>query len=651
MKPALPFNRRPLRPLAVAQLVAITLLAGPLPATAYMDHGGRISRDFAKGTLHWGTGSGADSEEIVLFTWAGDGTQSERLTIFAFCASGTCPAGVPTPQAPGSKCIDPTADPAAPAWSDHCEGQEGCLWGWELPHSRGDLSYAPPVVSQVGTETLEADRVFVATRNDGGGGSVWSFDLDGTCHWSAKFDNKQAKSGFYARPAVQELGDPDDPSEGRVIFAPSLNNSKMHVLFDGEKDDERSGRSWGYNGPAVPGEAPQYDMPPIRIAQPGSSGGRVRFGPIVECDPADCKIPEVLVGAENGNSKRGLYKFWVCPQSLDHCQYAGQPASSETACAAKEQNDSWWGRYHLTDPKCKAQDGYRLIWDIRDPALPMKIGGEIVGDAVQRYLVGNLDNLAGVAVYDITRAEGLAETLAGSGGLDLYNPPDEPAHCEEDCFAIHEREDGQQVVQGAHRSHPTAVFELDACDPGAFPSTTRCTCASGDTDCAWTVYISQKEGAPSTGAQLWKFRMNAEGTDSIPVWNAGDSNKEKWDAIFTEAWGTVGPDIEPWPTCLGGGGASAIPTTSWSSPAVHPDGRSVFVSSRQGANGAGGIYRIPLTAGGACPDEDGDALPDRLLDFLPTDGWRTTGIFSELQEQAGGVPGPHTLIHYGSSQD
>jgi len=618
------------RSLALAPLIAVTLLSSHPAAFAFMDHGGHISRDFAKGVLRWPTETGIDSEEIVLFTWAGDGTQSEKLTLFAFCASGFCSSDVlsSTSNEHEDRCIDaPEGEPVLePTHSEHCESREGCLWAWELPHSRGNTSYAPPVVTQVGEIPEDAedppttDRVFVATANDGGGGSVWSFDLNGKCHWEARFTNKEAKSGFYARPAVQELGGADDPTQGRLVFAPALNNSKMQVLFDGDPGAYESGRPWGAFSDPDPDVG--NGIPGIPIDQPGSSGGRVRFGPIVECEDP-CVIPEVFIGAENGNSKRGLYHFHVCPRT-------GVPACLDGMGEPI---------FPTTDPNGKEQDGYRLVWDILHPTLPMKLGGAIIqdpGEPTQRFLVATLDNSAGVAVFDVTRAEapvGIEPTSCGTDSVPAFDPLD--------CFAVHERlpGEGAEVVRGAHRSRPIAVYETSTGCAGPV-----CACEPGDPDCAPVVYIGQKEGAPNNGGQVWKFRLRIGQEDAS--WAAGElDNAVKWYSIFEDGWGAGAGGFVPWPTCVGDGEGS-IPTTSWSSPVVHEDGGSVFVSSRDGADGAGGIYKITQPVGDVCPDEpagapDGD--PDYLLNYLPKNGWRSTGIFT-------GTPGAYRL-HYGSSND
>jgi hypothetical protein len=180
-------------------------------ALGFMDHGGRISREFAKAELRWEQGGEILSEDLVLFTWAGGGSKSEHRTLFAFCADGDCDTRAPryaswddvsTFVPSGNECKDGDAkDPQVtfPVPSPHCQFDQGCFWSWELPDSRGDISHSPPVAHQVGDQTLPfddaetADRVFVATSNDGGGGTVWSFDLDGACNWGTKFTNKQAK--------------------------------------------------------------------------------------------------------------------------------------------------------------------------------------------------------------------------------------------------------------------------------------------------------------------------------------------------------------------------------------------------------------------------------------------------------------------------
>ncbi|MEE3327501.1 MAG: hypothetical protein VX252_09210 [Myxococcota bacterium] len=601
-----------------------------------MDHGGRISREFAKAELRWEQGGEILTEDLVLFTWAGDGSKSEHLTLFAFCADGDCDDGAPRYDVAGSvsnpNCEDVDAkDPQVtfPVPSPHCQLDQGCFWSRELPDSRGDISYSPPVSHQVGDQTLTfddadtADRVFVATSNDGGGGTVWSFDLDGACNWGTKFSNKQAKSGFYARPAVQELGASDDPGEGRVVFIPSLNNSKMQVLFDGSST-AASGLPWG----GSVNDLDSKKKPGIPIDQPGKSGGRVRFEPIVECnDP--CYVPEVYVGATGGGSKRGLYHFHVCPTSFEfidgtQCEPDSAPTSVEAALMAEYDIP-----FLPTGKKNDEEDGYRLAWDILNPDLNMILGGVMIGDATQRYLVATLDTSAGAAVLDISRAEESSDPKL----CNWKNDPDEGEPDPLDCFAIHPE------IRATHRTRPTAVNELLTCDTSVSPSV--CSCEVGETNCAPVVYIGQKEGAPKGGGQVWKFRLREN-----PSWPMGQakSNAEKWDTALENQWSDNAYNYT-WPACLSGG-TGKIPTTSWSSPVVHPEGRSVFVSSR---NGAGGGIHVIRQDQEVCPFDSTNVDSEHLLDFYPKEGWRTTGIFTE--EEDPNTPEEQYRLHYGSSND
>ena len=565
------------RTMKVLRALAWVLVLAP-GASAYMDHGGRISRDFAKGTL---TVGGGNSEELVILTWAGNGSKTEPLTVFAFCADGECGfnangfpddpcfqvQGAPSPQ--DWTCEKSSDNDHTPKASAHCKSTKGCLWAWELPGSRGNISYAPPVVSGVGS----SQRVYVATANHGGGGSVWAFNLGGQALWRYDpGDPKEAKGGFYARPAVVGLAGGD-----RLVLAPSLKNSRMYVLHD-EVD------SGGY--PTVSTWTAPFPIGPV-----GKGGGRVRFEPIPECQN-NCSDPIVVyAGVESGGKKRGLYKFEV---------HSDSPEADIATCG----RDS--------SVTC-------LDWTILDSDLSMSIGGVLVeNSASKKFLVANLGNTSGTAVYAVSARE---------DGSCLGPDEDGNNNVVEGCFAIHSQVDDDESttdlssIRGTHRSHP-AVRKKAGSQP--------------------EIFISQKEGGEKPGGKLWRFRLKEQGN-----WGHQDgSHRDRWNSVLEDAWGAAGSlGQEPWPTCLTP--AKAIPTTSWSSPAIHPDGDFVFVSSRPGKKNEapGGVYRLPVNTVDAheCPGT-GDDVSANWLEIrgqVPKDGFRTTGIFTASGRR----------VHYGSSVD
>jgi hypothetical protein len=441
-----------------------------------------------------------------------------------------------------------------------------CFWSVELPNSRGNASYAPPVVS------ASPGRVFVATTDAGGGGTIWSFAFDGGCRWGLKpDDNDDAQGGFYARPAV---GPPAQGHSGVLLYAPSFKNSRMHVIFESDGAVTRP-------CPAPPAVSPGcHYVELFRVDDdPESGGAQVDFEPIVEpCPTGDDAIAgcfgRVYVGGEQGSSKRGLYAFNV-------------------------------GATNAPDLG---------PWTILDPALTMRLGGVVLDGSDDRFLVANLDNQAGVAVFDLDRAES-----GGCSGSDATK-----------CFAIHDRATGQRV-EAVHRSRPVKVYEKVVCDVGTCRPE-ACTPTPLDPGCLPVVYLGQKEGGTFDGGQVWKFRLTGD------AWLDQETDEERWYGVFDDAWGKDGSGgAEPWPACAGEG----IPTTSWSSPVVHPLGEYVFLGSRNGANGAGGLYRL------AQPDDDGcpaEREATNWFPYIPANGWRTTAVFT-------GVQSDEELVHFGSSED
>ena len=638
----------------------LVLLA--LPGYAYMDHGGRISRDFAVVDKE-----GRD-DDLIFFTWGGTGGKKERLTLFALCVDGNCTSTNPVIDSAlkngslfsaageiedeylgvkdeGDHCDEnvcwhsSSGLPADSEIANRCmpggsRSVNLCRWAVEIPGSRGDIAHAPPVVDAA------AERVFVATVDDGGGGSLWAFDLDGNLkgffrpkRFSDGSGNmpykKKISSGFYARPAVGSYsytyndGASDITEHGTLVFAPGLKNAWLYVL-DGR------------------------DLQTVIAAFPisedlQSGGGRVRFEPIVESD-LDCVLEKggnqacefsVMIGVENGGKKRGLYVYKV-PVRVNSDDIGSGGVVFEST------NDS------------------ELKYAVLNKALPMKLGGELMEHrAGEKFLVATLDSQAGVAVFNLSKAEEGTFPAIYEGDKALP------------YFAIH------PDVRETHRTRPTKAYESVNCGDTSSGSPPICSCASSDvTGCDPVVYVGQKEGAPGGGGQVWKFRMKEQVAWSEDASLAqGDYTEAQIEQYFDTQWRGVFDDHwrgnanqYTWPACLSDSTPS-IPTTSWSSPVVHPEGRSVFVSSRNGS-GAGGIYQITQPQiisndpddWGACPDikEDydddahtaptADGLPDYLLDFYPREGWRTTGVFTE-DDELGQSNTNRFWLHYGSSHD
>jgi len=526
---------QPGRQMARLFLAVALCASSPSVALAFMDQGGGISRNLAT--------TAVGGEELVFLTWGGTGPKSERLTLFAFCADGSCDS----PPVLASYIHPPSCTVAGLNLraSDRCDQNRGCLWAWELPKSRGNASYAPPTVSK--PDLLPAGRVFVATTDDGGGGTVWAFDLSGHCLWANKPQpNSGVSGGFYGRPAVQELGDGD---EGRLVFAPSFKSSKMHVLYDGPART------------APPVSAGDSWVRPFNVAKPNTTAGDARFGPLVECADSDCSTVRVYVGLEQGSAKRGMYAFDVNPN---------------------------------------IPNGYRPVWTILDPRLSVRLGGVLLQSGSQRYLVANLENLAGTAVFDINRAEKQPPELVGCNAATTMDPIANTVN----CFAIH------PTIRGAHRSDPISVMEKEM-------SGIPVACSSG-TDCKPVVYIGQKEGGVYGGGEVHKFILAGGGR-----WADGDTDLDKWYTPFDDGW-------QSWPACKG----ASIPTTSYSSPAVNPLNLHVFVGSSHDE----GVYRLTQPLDRGCPCEP---VAPAWFDYFAPSGWRTTAAFSQ-----GG-----NRIHIGSSED
>jgi hypothetical protein len=668
-----------------AGFTALIFLVLVMPVYAYMDHGGRISRDFAVVDKE-----GRDND-LVFLTWGGTGKKKERLTLFALCADGECDATTPeidsalrgslfdndltynnydapildvhlsqndTDDCDKRMCWHSSTHRDQTELSSRCQPQpslgsadrntKACRWAVEIPGSRGDISHAPPVVD------AEADRVFVATVDEGSGGSLWAFDLNGNLKGFFRpltFDSngskpykKKIKSGFYARPAVKTYsykyssGGTYTTQKGTLVFATGLKNSWLYVL-DGR------------------------DLQTVIAAFPvsddlDSGGGRVRFEPIVEDLNGACELEDhpgrrscafrIMMGVENGSKKRGLYVYNVTVEA----DSGGINAAGVVFKSALT----------LTPPHRE------LEYAVLNKALPMTLGGVVIegmatesGTSVsKKFLIATLDHQAGTAVFDLSRAEANSGIHEGDAALAF--------------FAVH------PDIRATHRTHPTKAYEKEVCDPILTGTDLyKCSCEPGAIGCDPVVYIGQKEEAPKGGGQVWKFRLRSD-----PTWETVDLQglsevdglAAKWNAIFEALWSGVDPSTVhgnplgyTWPACLNGSKGS-IPTTSWSSPVVHPEGRYVFVSSRNGssrnAQGTGGIYQITqpqITSAdsNACPDEIeagsimGDGQPDYLLDFYPKEGWRTTGIFTENQDFAGTTVEDDArkryLLHYGSSHD
>ena len=214
-----------------ATFVVLFLVGLAMPASAYMDHGGRISRNFAVVDE-----TGGD-HDMVFLTWGGTGSKKERLTLFALCADGDCGATSPQIDSGIASTLFSSGEIRAEFlntndFGDDCDETMcwhsnstlagcdsatdpqrdtlACRWAVEIPGSRGDIAHAPPVVDP------GANRVFVATVDEGSGGSLWAFDLDGNLqgffrprtfqddHGDTRYKKKIA-SGFYARPAAPSL--------------------------------------------------------------------------------------------------------------------------------------------------------------------------------------------------------------------------------------------------------------------------------------------------------------------------------------------------------------------------------------------------------------------------------------------------------------
>ena len=635
----------------------------PGEAWSYMDHGGRISRDFA---IVDSVNTGGE-EDLVFLAWGGTGSKKERITLFALCADGKCGSS-PVPDesealhlfdnstppvlrdtsrsdrdfCDNSLCwhsSDYPEDPEDPRETDvelRCEGSPACSWAVEIPGSRGNTSHAPPVLD------VASNRVFLASVDEGGGGSVWAFDLEGqlqglfrpkiqhvdpSAGGKARYKN-HVSGGFYARPAVfpYRYTAAGEQEHGSLVLLPGIKNAYLYVL-DGS------------------------DLRTVIAAFPisedlQSSGGRVRAEPIVEdMSPGGCEFRDtdntnsqdgswdctirVSVGVENGGKKRGLYVY-----DIDLSVVPGAVNSDGVQFAQF---------YDINPGDTDPPQAAHLHYALRHDELPAVLGGEAILEKTladgtkKRFLVMTLSKNAGVALIDLTGAqEALDLRLLGSQGARRTFDQDEA----EPFIAIH------PTVEQTHRTRPMVHRPCQGtCDPEE-------------------VYIGQKGGGDHAGGRVYRFRFDPAldlTTARWPDWSTGFgeiAEGPRWDSVLEGASPvstTVSP-VAPWPDCLVGG--EGITTTSWSSPFPHfiprdpldsesRDTTYVFVGSSHESDQSGGVYRLVIPSGepDACPEE---TAADAWFDYDLSRGWRTTAIATENDVAQAAVP---WRLHVGTSNE
>ena len=296
--------------------------------------------------------------------------------------------------------------------------------------------------------------------------------------------------------------------------------------------------------------------------------------------------------------------------------------------------------YDDSSPISSKRADASLEYAVLNKALPMRLGGEIMttsGD--KKFLVANLDNQAGTALFDLTRIEEDLDSGLLVRGQPVRNDEALP------YFDIH------PDVRATHRTRPM-LHQPCTCSPKPCTPT-----------CQPEVYLGQKEGDGNSAGRVYRFAFRSD-VDLQQDWSSlhtevqhtvisADSalvsspEEGKWGSVL-EQRSNVGTGLNengPWPLCRGEG----ITTTSWSSPFPWYDGTKtyVFVGSSHASvgDGKGGVYRLEYTDSNDCPGQEA-AKP--WFPLLLTEGWRTTPIATDPIAEGGSTG---SLLHVGTSKD
>lgn len=254
----------------------VLLLVQPHPAFGLFDNGGKVSREAAVGDVERDVG---DIEEMVYYTWQGVGS-TNNLRLYAFCADGVCQADTANYTPPS--CANPPTQPADLLLTD-CADNEPCKWRIEFTDSDSDEnSFAPPVAYGSGSDR----RVYVALKEDAGGGRIYAFDPCGNYRWDYDPAAADSTGGFYSRPVVHPM-----PGGKSLILAVNWRKPlNLHVIH-GE----------GY---ATPGSVLSTSFPYEFDVEADAF-----FEPLLDTEcPTLGDLPRVFVGVTSGgSSKRKLY--------------------------------------------------------------------------------------------------------------------------------------------------------------------------------------------------------------------------------------------------------------------------------------------------------------------------------------------------------
>jgi hypothetical protein len=447
-----------LRECSIIFTFVVTGMLVTFPASAFLDSGGRISRELAVGEV--------GGVETLYATWQGGGGKKDNLTLFAFCADGgggDCgldaqPASCTvTPQNGGEK-----VPGEATVQAEACDADDStpCKWKVSLPYSRGDVSYAPPAISDDGR------LIVVGTRDQAEStthGRIFAFDENGNCEWVYEPGAKDAKNGFYARLVVHETG------SAYVVVAANKKSGNLHMIRDS-------------------GSLPEV----VTISDDNATlvsvnSGEIYFEPIVDtecCGSAGCQGSlRVYAGVHGGSNKRGIYAF---DASID--------VLNDKIISLSE---AW--RYLDEDIPAEL--------DLPKDALAFRIGGVLVAsrklnaphtaiEAETRFIVGALRPSDGVVAIE----------------LNGCNAPDASSQ-----IAFGYGSEGT-LVKEVHRTRPVHLWEpAPACNacPGA---------GLGDcpANCQSVVYVGQKQGFSGNSAAIHRFTPQTDaplGPDARASWS------------------------------------------------------------------------------------------------------------------------------------